>query len=404
MSDATATIVETPAKTGELRVESLHNSAEAAIESGDVSGVYRIAQNQVDETVTRELGISKIDDAQTATVAGPEIIALKQADAELGNRTQAALGSLKTVIGSFNTPTTLPAREAPKSPEVNPILAEEARLAEVAEKAMKEGPLTTEEMAADLEKHEAEEARKEMAKITPEEAANAIPLIIKREDPVITVEELKPEEQAEIKEVAALAELDEDIERGVKSFEQGLDKIDAELAAEKKAMEDFNSTHGMAHTKLEQAYLDALVGRIAALEFEKKAHETGDESLEAKAKTAELKRLAEKAEMSYQEMYNEYSAQPTETAPAQAAGEQPKAEKLGLHLDEEDENFEAKQYEQFHPGQTFGPVPQSRSSGRASFESSPMGMPQSALQKPKGRIGKFIDGLKFWKYFTSKQQ
>lgn len=95
MSDATATVVETPVKAGESRVERPHTSAESALESGDVSGVYRIAQQQVDETVTRELGISKIDDAQTATVAGPEIIALKQADAEFSNKTQAALGGLK---------------------------------------------------------------------------------------------------------------------------------------------------------------------------------------------------------------------------------------------------------------------------------------------------------------------
>ncbi|QQR60942.1 hypothetical protein IPH19_00540 [Candidatus Uhrbacteria bacterium] len=396
MSDATATIVETPAKTGELRVESLHNSAEAAIESGDVSGVYRIAQNQVDETVTRELGISKIDDAQTAAVAGPEIIALKQADAELGNRTQAALGNLKTVIGSFNTPTTLPSREAPKAPEVTPAEAEEARLAAVAEKAMQEGPLTTEEMAADLEKHEAEESRKEMAKITPEEAATAIPLIIKREDPVITVEELKPEEQKEVQEVAALAELDEDIERGVQTFEKELAKIDAELVAEKKAFEDFNASHGMAHTKLEQAYLDALANRIAALEFEKKSHETGDVSLEAKAKAAELKQLADKAESSYQEMYNAFLHQP------ETASKESKLEKIGLHLDEEDENYEAQQYEQYHPGNTFGQIKSSGSarmtSGNGTFE----GVSASQTQKPKGRFGKFIDGLKSWKYFTSK--
>ena len=395
MSDATATIVETPAKTGELRVEARHNSAETAIESGDVSGVYRIAQNQVDEMVMRELGISKIDDAQTATVAGPEIIALKQADAELGNRTQAALGNLKTVIGSFNTPTTLPSREAPKAPEATPA-EEEARLAAVAEKAMQEGPLTTEEMAADLEKHEAEEARKEMAKITPEEAATAIPLIIKREDPVITVEELKPEEQKEVQEVAALAELDEDIERGVQTFEKELAKIHSELVAEKKAFEDFNASHGMAHTKLEQAYLDALANRIAALEFEKKSHETGDDSFEAKAKAAELKQLADKAESSYQEMYNAFLNQP------ETVSKESKLEKIGLHLDEEDENYEAQQYEQYHPGNTFGQMKSSGSarmtSGSGTFED--VSAPQT--QKPKGRFGKFIDGLKFWKYFTSK--
>jgi hypothetical protein len=529
MSDATATIVETPAKTGELRVESLHNSAEAAIESGDVSGVYRIAQNQVDETVTRELGISKIDDAQTAAVAGPEIIALKQADADFENKTKTALGGLKTSIdsvgkpaetvvpmasdfesariaqedaeakriypdpqsdpavqkvgryvsgkvdrrvagwinfektsnkknpsadeiaqqkqkeveaatdeawadfqrsypekvgaykdlipelgiskiddaqtatlgglktsiGSFNAPTTLPTREEPVKVEETAI-AEEARLAAVAEKAMKEGPLTTEEMAADLEKHEAEEARKEMAKITPEEAAAAIPLIIKREDPVITVEELKPEEQKEVQEVAALAELDEDIERGVQTFEKELAKIDAELAAEKKAFEDFNASHGMAHTKLEQAYLEALANRIAALEFEKKSHETGDVSLEVKAKAAELKQLADKAESSYQEMYNAFLHQP-ETVPKES-----KPEKIGLHLDEEDENYEAQQYEQYHPGNTFGQIKSSGSarmtSGSGTFE----GVSAPQTQKPKGRFGKFIDGLKFWKYFTSK--
>jgi hypothetical protein len=404
MSDATATIVETPAKTGELRVESLHNSAEAAIESGDVSGVYRIAQNQVDETMTRELGISKIDDAQTATVAGPEIIALKQADAELGNRTQAALDSLKTVIGSFNTPTTLPAREEPVKVEGTAI-AEEARLSAVAEKAMKEGPLTTEEMAADLEKHEAEEARKEMSKITPEEAAAAIPLIIKREDPVITVEELKPEEQKEVQEVAELAELDEDIERGVKSFEQDLEKINAELDAERKAFADFNASHGMAHTKLEQAYLDALTNRITALEFEKKSHETADDSFEAKAKAAELKQLADKAEANYQEMYNAYSAQPAEAVPAEMPAEQPRAEKLGLHLNEEDENFEAKQYEQFHPGNAFGQATSSgvgrMTGGSGSFEGV---SPTAQGPKPKGRMGKFIDSLKFWRYLTGKQQ
>lgn len=367
MSDANATVVETPIKAGESRVERPHATAESALESGDVSGVYRIAQQHVDETVTRELGISKIDDAQTAAVAGPEIIALKQADAEFGNRAQAALGGLKEAIGGVKTET-----EAER----------EARLEAVAAEAMKSGPLTVEEMAEDLEKH-----------VTPEEAVNAIPLTIKREDPVITVEELKPEEQEEVKEVAALAELDEDIERGVKTFEAELQKIDAELTAEKKAIEEFNASHGAAHTKLEQAYLDALTNRITALEFEKKTHETNDQSFEAKAKAAELKQLAEKAEASYQEMYNSHMNQPV------AAAEQP-SEKSVLHLNEEDEQFEARQYEQFHPGNTFGT---SKSGGSGSFDANPMGMAPNQ-PKQKGRMGKFVDSLKFWRYLTGKQQ
>lgn len=369
MSDATSTIVETPAKTGELRVESLHNSAEAAIESGDVSGVYRIAQNQVDETVTRELGISKIEDAQTAKVAGPEIIALKQADAEFTNKTHAALGGLKEIIG--------------KTVQTETEAEREARLEAVAAEAMKSGPLTVEEMSQDLEKH-----------VTPEEAANAIPLTIKREDPVVAIEELKPEEQEEVKEVAALAELDEDIERGVKTFEAELQKIDAELEAEKKAVADFNSSHGMAHTPLEQAYLEALTNRISALEFDKKVHETNDQSFEAKAKAAELKQLADKAEAGYQTLYNSYMNQP-------GAAEQPQ-EKQVLHLDEEDENYEARQYEQFHPGSTFGP---SKSGGSGSLDTSTMGMGAMPNQpKQKGKLDKFVDSLKFWRYLTGKQQ
>jgi hypothetical protein len=367
MSDATAAVVETPSKTGELRAEMPNKSVETAVETGDTSGVYRIARDQVDETVTREMGISKLDDPNAAMVAGPEIVALKQADAEFQQRVEGALGGLKTTLDGVAKPVAAAKIETPVS---ETAAEKDARLEAVALEAMKAGPLTVEEMAADLEKHEAEEKQAEMAKVTPQEAAEAIPLVTKKE------------------ETASVAILDKDIARGVNEFEQGLEKINAELAAEKKALEDFNSTHGQAHTPLEQAYLDALNGRVAALEFEKKAHETSDKSYETTAKLVELKQKADKAEAAYQVMYD-------------GQVNQPPVATEGLHLNEEDEDYEARQYEQFHPGSSFGQsqevAPQAKP--RPVMEASPMG----TAPKPKGRVGKFIDGLKFWKYFGKNQ-
>ena len=353
MSDATATVVETPAKTGESRVESTIKSAETAIESGDTSGVYRIARDQVDETVSRELGISKLDDPNAATVAGPEIVALKQADAEFQQRVDGVLGGLKTTLDGVVKPAPVAKIETPITDTV-----------------------PEKEMSKDLAKHEAEEGQKE---------------------PVIPVKELKPEEPREV----------EDLAQGVGDFEKGLEKINTELEAEKKALEEFNGTHGQAHTPLEQAYLDALRGRVTALEFEKQSHEASDKSYEATAKLVELKQKADKAEAAYQTMYDGYMNQPVQPHPEKSIAEnkEQKADSLEgagvLHLDEEDENYEARQYEQYHPGTAFG---QERERGvqakpRPVVEASPMGVPQ----KPKGRIGKFIDGLKFWKYFGKKQ-
>ena len=369
MSDATATVVETPAKTGESRVELGKNSAEAAIESGDASGVYRIAQAQVDEAKTRELGISKIDDVQTATVAGPEIVALKQADAEFSNRVDAVLGNLKSTLDVANKP-------APVAPVEKPAVAE-VPVAKVEPAPTVEAPAPVVEA-----KKEVPAVVEPVVEVKPVEEAPKVVSVEKTEDATMTVETLPAEEAKQVVELDAM-----------------MQKIDSELAAEKKAIEEFNGTHGAAHTKLEQAYLDALTGRVTALEFEKKAHETGDTSFEALAKAAELKQRAEKAEAAYQEMYNGFMNQPVEPHPEQAPQEK-KVE--GLHLDEEDEDYEARQYEAYHPGSTFAPTQDRQPKEKPVFEPSPTMETKQA--KPKGRFGKFIDGLKFWRAFTGKQQ
>jgi hypothetical protein len=361
MSDATATVVETPAKTGESRVESTIKSAETAIESGDTSGVYRIARDQVDETVSRELGISKLDNPNAATVAGPEIVALKQADAEFQQRVDGVLGGLKTTLDGVVKPAPVAKIETPITDTV-----------------------PEKDTSKDLEKHEEKVEEKQ-------------------KEPAIPVEELKPEAATEV----------EDLAQGVGDFEKGLEKINIELEAEKKALEEFNGTHGQAHTPLEQAYLDALRGRVTALEFEKQSHEANDKSYEATAKLVELKQKADKAEGAYQAMYDGYMNQPVQPHPEKSIAEVAASSKQRtensdeviaagvLHLDEEDENYEARQYEQYHPGTTFGQERERdvQAKPRPVVEASPMGVPQ----KPKGRIGKFIDGLKFWKYFGKNQ-
>ncbi|GEM_PF-2764527 len=360
MSDTSATIVETPVKTGEQAVERPAKSAETAIESGDVSGVYRIAQGEVDQTVTRELGISKVEEPGVAAIAGPQIIALKQADAEFQQKTGSALGKLKSAMDVT--------RE------------NDARLEAVAEKAMQEGPLNEEEMAADLEKHEAEEAKKlEVVKETPMES----------DEPEITIGELTPQEQEEVKLDDSMAQLDEDIARGVGEFEAGVQKIDTELNAEKKALEEFSAAHGTAHTKLEQAYLDALQSRISALEFDKKAHETSDKSFETMSKQVAMKQEADKAEAAYQAMYDGFMQQPVDVE-----------KKPALKLNEEDEDFEAKQYEAFHPGAVFGSeAPEASRPTMTATPESPMGAAPA-----KKKSNSFIESLKFWKYMTGEKK
>ncbi len=262
---------------------------------------------------------------------------------------------------------------------------------------MKSGPLTVEEMAKDLDAHEAEQWKQESLIITPEEAAAAIPLVAKKEEPILTIEELKPEEQKEVEQIAAEAQLDEDIARGVSELETGLERIDTELKAEQQALADFESTHGMAHTPLEEAYLGALKQRIEALQFERKAHETSDDSFESKAKLAELKRKAEKAEQAYQQMYDAQMKAPVDTA-ASEAGEK----KLELYLDDEDEDYEAQQYAAFHGG--VSPVSRDASpKDKPEYQPGPES-PMKQPQKPRGRMGKLIDSLKFWRYLTGKQQ
>jgi len=380
MTTVAATVVETPPNTRESTVEKSKGEVKNKLESGDISGVYRIAQAEVDDELARGLGLSKIESANTATIAGPEIVALKQADADFENRAKTALGGLKTSMDSVGKPTETEAEKY-------------ARLSSVAEKAMAEGPLTVEEMAKDLEKH-----------VTVEEAAIAIPLtevkktvVVQKEDPVIRAEELPQEEQDEVNEFAGVAELDEGITHVVTEYEKSLEHIDAELAVEKKALEEFNGTHGMAHTPLEQAYNDALKERITALEHDKKSHESNDESFEAKAKQAELKQKADKAEATYQAMYDGYINQPVTPPNEQIKVETPKNVK-GLHLNEEDIDYEAQQYQQFHPGQSFGSEKPVAPKGKTGLETAPM----SAPPKPKGRMGKFIDNMKFWRFFTRK--
>lgn len=374
MSDTTAPVVESSQKTGELRVERPKQNVDAAVESGDVSGVYRIARAEADSSVTRELEISKIDQVD-ASIAGPEIIALKQADAELQNKTESALGGLRATLDGLNK------TENPQ-PQKETEAEKDARLEAVALEAMKSGPLTVEEMAKDLEAHE---------------AATAIPLVTKKEEPILTIEELKPEEQKEVEQIAAEAQLDEDIARGVTELEKGLERIDTELQAERQALADFESTHGTAHTPLEEAYLGALHGRIDALEYERKAHEMSDDSFESKAKLAELKRKAEKAEQAYQQMYNAQMAAPVEISAAPS-----EEKKLELHLDEEDEDYEAQQYAAFHGG--VSPVSRDVApKAKAEYQPAPES-PMQQPQKPRGRMGKLIDSLKFWRYPTGKQQ
>jgi hypothetical protein len=257
-----------------------------------------------------------------------------------------------------------------------PAQTEEAHLRAAAVEAMKTGPLTVEEMVKDLDEFEAKQA----AGIKDDEPV--IPLVTKKDE--------------------TMKVLDADIKRGVDDFESGLQKIDAELAAERQVLTTFESSHGFAHTPLENAYLDALKSRISALELDKKAYETSDKSYETMSKQAALKQATEKAETAYYAMYNAYMNQ------AALAEEIPQTEvmteKSGgtLHLNEEDEDFEARQYEQFHPGATFGSPrsPSITSMPVAEMAASPMGQPP----KQKGRMGKFIDSLKFWKYLSGKQQ
>lgn len=182
-----------------------------------------------------------------------------------------------------------------------------------------------------------------------------------------------------------------------------LQKIDMELVAEKKAFEEFNGIHGKAHTELEQTYLDALAARITSLEFEKTALVGGDSSFETSAKSVELKRLAEKGEAKYQEMFDAFMNQPVEQIAAQPTPsvEQTKISNVvnpDLHLDDGGYDY-GSGYSPYQSGQSF--TSEAKSLAKPSYDG---GGSMEKSQKPKGRVGKFIDGLKFWRYFTGKQE
>lgn len=520
MSDATATVVETPAKTGEMRAEAPKHSVEAALESNDTSGVYRIARDQVDETVTRELGISKVDDVNAATVAGPEIIALRQADSEFQQKVDGALGGLKTTLDVVTKPAPVAKVEVPvakvepgaeveapvapvvvetkpeelKQPEPGSPEADEdatllasedafeqrrasiarqkANIADLQKKiedlesepksssqrktleAYRAGQLASQadldlmnavegialakkagNTAAQLEyekqipilhenhkkayalsteafrnsaiaygkgaefdaREKKNEAEHKLNQELPAPHPDApLTLTEETEQGEVTVTELKGTEADQVKSEILSAEL------APETFAR-LETVRKDLATEELALHEFVNTHGKAHTPLEQAYLDALKERVTALEFEKQTHETGDKSYEATAKLVELKQKAEKAESAYQKMYDGYMNQPIEPHPEKKAPEQTVVAtpaKEGLRLDEEDEDYEARQYEQYHPGNSFGQERSAPTKARPVVEGSPMGTPP----KPKGRMGKLIDSLKFWNYLSGKQK
>ncbi|MCE9586140.1 hypothetical protein K8R04_02365 [Candidatus Uhrbacteria bacterium] len=353
MSNAAAAVAEIPAKAGESAIEKPKGEVRSKVESGDISGVYRIAQSEVDDELARGLGLSKFDDAGTAAVAGPEIVALKQADAEFENKAKTALGGLKGTLDAVNKPEAPIVEAKHESPAVVLPVIEEQK------------PVETKSMPVEVP------------------VVTEIPVVETVVAPVVEVKlEAPVAEEVEVKQ-----EVTQDAM---------LQKLDAELIAEKKALEEFQGTHGKAHTPLEQAYLDALTGRITSLEFEKKAHTNGDTGFEALAKAAELKQKADKAEAAYQSMYDGFMNQPVEAHPEQVAVPETSKE------DEEDEDDHVSAFGSGTYQPTSGGGSSERQqAARPSFESSPMSM--GTPQKPKGRMGKFVDSLKFWKYFTGKQ-
>ena len=299
MPDSTTNVLETPAKGPVNAIEKPKKAAETAIESGDVSGVYRIARGEVDQAVTQELSISKIDDADVATVAGPELIALKQADAEFEHKAEGALGDLKKSFG-------------------------------------------------ETQLHDQED----------EEEESDVSLELVETKPEISAPKL--EEKSEVNPEQALR----------------LETVNKDLKEEEMALAEFVKQHGKALTKLEEAYLDALQTRIAALKTEQGMLEGGDETSAADPEQLKtLQKKAEQAEAEYASQRDEYLA------------------------DESAKEFQPIQtQEQVQP--SFG---QSSITSGQPLRSSSSDAPSMMRNRPgpmRHAFGKFMEGLKFWKHFT----
>lgn len=425
MSTADATVVEAPPKTGESAIEKPRGEVKSKIESGDVSGVYRVAQHEVDEEIAKGQALSKIDDPNAAAVAGPEIVALKQAGSDFENKAQKALGGLKSTLDTVSKTVSAAEAKAEASAPVpavaeypaigspESVLAQQKALelqkndkydkkylldnftGEIAASGYlmgKDGKetnvLPTMLLKQDAEDRVYSEAKKESATVEVPLANAPPPAETKVKAPAPVVEtKVEAPKVISVEETGdttnTVESLSAEEEKSVVEADDKLQKLDAELIAEKTALEEFNSTHGKAHTPLEQAYLDALGGRIAALEFEKTAHETSDASYETMAKQAELKQKADKAEAAYQAMYEGYRNQPVEPHPDKVADD--------AHLEGDE-----------HPSvtNTFQGGGESISKTGPQYETSVAAPPQ----KPKGAFGKFVDGLKFWRYISGSQK
>lgn len=288
------------AEAGGSGLEIKKGGVESLIETGGVQAVYQHALGEAEDAIKEAMLISQVDPA-VATIAGPEVVALKTADHELAEESKVAVKKLEEAI--------VPAKDV--------------------------APLT--------------------------------------EEPEVITESLSEAESVESGE----------------HVEQ-IEHIQQELTAERKALKEFIDPHGKAYTKIEQSYLDALNGRISALEFEEKTLSEGSSSEEKTKKIEELKKRADEAEAAYQAMYEAAMKQPVEVQqekPAVAAEE----------VDDSDHQYYAGGY---HSSPSFGSSESSPT--LPAGKSSSYGGESMNTQKPKGRIGKFIDGLKFWKYFTGK--
>ncbi len=155
-----------------------------------------------------------------------------------------------------------------------------------------------------------------------------------------------------------------------------LDTVNEELKHEETALHEFENTHTKAVTKLEEAYLNALKARVDALKFEQGAISGGREDQQA---ISDHRMKADQAEAVYSKMYEEYLEQPE---------------------DEEIHEADAPITTEEVPAVFEAPT-------QRHFQANPhevISMPEQP--KPPGRagqaVGKFVDGLKFWKYFTRR--
>jgi len=263
MSDNTALAEKIAPPPAEQAKEMPATQVESVVERGDISGVYKIASHEVDSVVDRGKSISNpagID----AAVAGPEIVALNQADAELSNRSANALNTLNETLETVNKPDVAGATaSAVEAQTVQPKSETEeeknARLEAAALEAMSSGPLSLEDMANDLDAHEAAEKAK-TSEATPAEASEEEDLtntlkrlqgtseIAKTENPaesddehiVKIPEDIRMEEQAKVAQASEQAENEVAENKGeTKELPRSLEQVAAELQQEQAALKDF---------------------------------------------------------------------------------------------------------------------------------------------------------------------